>query len=263
MLDQFLNLPVPVGLTVFVLAIIALGLIPYLLAHSLLPAHISDETKSVAESVFRISGALLGLLLSLTFADIRSEVTRVKDSVELEAAQIVDIYNDLARYDSEEATALQQKLIDFTKTILDEEWVKLDESRNSSKAWDIFGKLQIGILELKPENERQKVLVSRLLQDIDEISDYRQERFYHAKKDPPIYIFIALFGFMITMALFCVHPPKLASMLFMSMFSTFVAVVMYFSLAMSQPFEGPMSVSPRPFEVIYQDFTTNSEKAMR
>ena len=257
MLDQFLNLPAAVGLPIFVLIIVVLGMVPYLLAYSLLPAQISDETKSVAQSVFRISGALLGLLLSLTFADIRSEVTRVKDSVELEAAQVVDMYNDLARYDSEEATALLQKLIDFTKTILDEEWVKLEESRSDSKAWDLFGELQLDILELKPENERQKVLVSRLLQDIDEISDYRQERFYHAKKDPPIYLYIALFGFMITMTLFCVHPPKLASLLFMSMFSTFVAVVMYFSLAMSQPFDGPMSVSPRPFEVIYHDFIAN------
>lgn len=260
MLTQFLNLPVSLGLTIFVLFIILLGLAAYIVVRKLVPATISEETKNVANSIFRISGALLGLLLSLTFTDIRSEITRVKDSVELEAAQIADMYNDLEHYDSEDAKELRQKLIVFTKTILDEEWIKLEESRGNSKAWQLFGELQLGVLNLMPENARQKALVTRLLQDLDEISDYRQERFYHAKKDPPIYVFIALFGFMITMSLFCVHPPKTTSMIFMSMFSAFVGVVMYFSLAMSQPFDGPMSVSPRPFEVVYKDFVSDMQQ---
>ena len=255
MLAQFLNLPVAAGLVIFVLLIILLGLVPYFVARSLITKPVSGETKSVAESLFRISGALLALLISLTFADIRSDITRVKDSVELEAAQIVDMYNDLARYNSEEADALQLKIIEFTRTILDDEWEKQEESRKNSRAWELFGELQIGVLNLQPENERQKVLVTRLLQDLDEISDYRQERFYHADKDPPVYIFIALFGFVITMTLFSAHAPGLTSLLFMSLFGAFVAVVLYFSLAMSQPFHGPMSVSPGPFEVIYDDFT--------
>ena len=258
MLVDFLNLPVPIGLMVFVLFIIALGLIPYLIAQGLLPDTISEESKTVAESIFRISGALLALLLSLTFADVRSEVTRVKDAAELEAAQIVDMYKDLAQYNSEDAAALQQRVIDFTRSILDDEWKEQQQSRNTSMAWKIFDELQTGVLNLVPENERQKVLVTRLLQDLDEISDYRQERFYHAEMDPPIFIFIAAIGFMITMALFGVHPRRGTTMLFMSMFSTFVGIVMYFSIAMSQPFHGPISISPRPFEIIYNDFVEDA-----
>ncbi len=258
MLIQLLTLPVLIGISIFLLATVAVGLVSYFVARALIHKPVQDERKNVADSLFRISGALLGLLLSLTFASIREDITKLRDSVELEAAQIADIFNDLARFESEDATALQQKVVDYTRALIEHEWPLLSAGGLSPQAWDIYEDIELGLLDLKTEGPRQESLRSRLLQDIDEISDHRQARLYTAKDDPPFFLYIAMFGFVATMLLFCVHPPSVASIVFLSLFSVFVGTVMYFSFALSHPFDGALSVSPKALELIYGDFLSGT-----
>ena len=93
-----------------------------------------------------------------------------------------------------------------------------------------------------------------LLQDIDEISDYRQVRYYHAQADPPDFLYIALFGFIITMFLNAINPPDKVSLLLLFIYSTFFGVVLYYILAFNNPFQGAVRVSPEPFQAVLRDF---------
>lgn len=258
MIVTIVNLPFIVGIILFVLVTGVVGFIPYLVTRWAIRKPIPDESQKLAETVFRISGALLALLLSLTFIKVRSELIKLRDTVDLEAAQIADIYNDLGRYESPEATAIQHKIVEYTHALINDEWSHLSLDRLSPRAWARYGEIQTGLLNLKVDTPRHKLLQARLLQDIDEISDHRQIRLYHAKEGPPVYLYIAVFGFMITMALLCIYPPNASSILFMCLYTLFVGTVLYFILAMAHPFEAAFSVSSAPFEVIYNDFTSGS-----
>ena len=89
---------------------------------------------------------------------------------------------------------------------------------------------------------------------MDEISDHRQTRLYHAKPEPPTFLYIAILGFPLTVMLLAVYPPRPKSILLMCFYCAFIGVVFYFILALNHPFEGIARVSPEPFEVIAKGF---------
>lgn len=250
------QLPVAAGMGVYVVIAVALALSAYLPMRLIVGRHLSEEGQDVAINIFRVSAALLALLLSLTFADVRQTLTKLRDAVELEAAQVADIYNDLQRFGSPEAARLQGVVIAYTDVIIRDEWGQLVNDRLSPEAWRLFDALQTGILDLRADTERRKELRSRLLADIDEVSDHRQARLYHARADPPVFIKIAVVGFLVTMGLLCGYKARPAALAFMSLYAAFVGVVLYFILTMGHPFEGTFRISPTVFEIIHGDFTS-------
>lgn len=257
MLTKLILLPPLIGIPLAVISCIFIGIIPYLVIWALLRNAFTEEIKYVAYNILRLSGALLGLLLSLTFVDVRADLTRLRNSIELEAAQIVDIYNDLGQFGTPEAETLQVKIVEYTQALINDEWAKLANDRFSPRAVELFKNLNYGVLNLNPLNKAQEMLQASIFQDLDEISDYRQVRHYYAKSDPPYFLFITVLGFLVTMSLLAVHQPRPVSILLMCFYCAFVGIVLYFIIAQSHPFDGAMRVTPEPFEVITRDVFNN------
>ena len=149
---------------------------------------------------------------------------------------------------------LQDTLRTYVQRLIDDEWARLADDQLSPEAERLFNVMQVGFLNLEVTSAAHETLRDRLLVDIDDVSDYRQIRLHHAKTDPPIFVLIAIFGFMLTMAMLAVYPPTPTSITLMSFYCAFVGVVLYFIVAMNHPFDGPAQVTARPFEVITEDY---------
>ena len=257
-IQTILNLPLIIALILFVLFAIMLGFAAYFSTRSIIHTPVPAEVKSTADSIFRISGTLLGLLLSLTFADVRQELLKIRDSVELEAGQLVDIYHDLMHHESLKANELQNKVIKYVRLVIEEEEEWTMRGNSVAKSWALFEELKKELLTLSSETSSQKSLQSSLLGRIDKIAKSRNVRLFRAKADTPIFLYFAIAGFMLTMALLCVHPPNLSSILLMSLYSAFIGIVLFFIQDLSHPFDGFFLISPEPFEVIYRDITSSA-----
>lgn len=85
-LPAVLALPTSIALTC------GIGLASYYFSRWVLRVPESKGTEAIVVNVFRGTAALLGLVLSLTFADVRSDVGILRDGIELEAAELGDIY---------------------------------------------------------------------------------------------------------------------------------------------------------------------------
>ena len=82
MLDTLFSINPVISLLIFLLGIVLLGFIPYLLGYWFF-GRTADE--KAANHLLRAVGMLLGLMLSMNFASVRSEYVKIQDSVELEA----------------------------------------------------------------------------------------------------------------------------------------------------------------------------------
>ena len=252
-MQQFLDLfPLVPGLIVFNILALGISLGCYGLVRWIFRSRLAPENTEIAAQLIRVSGALLALLLSLTFADVRSELGKLRDSVELEAAQIVDMYNDLAIYEHPQALALQKQLREYVRTVIENDWDKLAYNTGKLGAYNVAMEIQRGILQLPADNSAQEALRANLLLDMDEISDYRQIRLYAAKSEPPVFFYISFFGFLITMGLMAVYPPKRNSLILMGLYCVFIGVVIYFILALGSPFSGTFKIKPKALSTIYE-----------
>jgi hypothetical protein len=158
--------------------------------------------------------------------------------------------SDLWHFGSDAANELSSLVLEYTHLVINSEWNSLANGELDSETMNTFEKLQIGIHMLEAKAYVQKSLRSNLIQDIDEISDHRQHRAFQAVPDPPHFIYVALVGFLITMAALSGYRLTRVTVRMISLYCGFIGLVIYFMLAMSSPFYGVMKLSPQPLERI-------------
>ena len=252
MIDMFLGINFIVSLPLFVIGIVLLGFIPYLLGYRLFGRTADGKAKALATLLFRSLGILLGLILSMNFANLSVETVKIQNSVELEAKEIAELGSDFNRFGSREAIKLQSDLLEYVEAVINDEWPRLAKGSFSPKAQKLFIKIEDGILNLNPVSQYQQDLKERLLKDIDEISDHRSTRIFSGNVSLNWFIIVVLIGFLMSCFLLCVNPVRLSTMIFISCYSAFIGIVLYSIVALNQPYHGLTQVSVKPFRMIYQ-----------
>lgn len=175
-LSILLQLPTLIGAALSMVIVTLVAMFFYLLSNRLLAKTLSKDNRRSADYLFRAIGILVSLFLSLTFADVVLELNQIEASVEREAVLLEDIYRDLSQYDSDRARRSKTLLVDYTQAVISHDWPALAGDSLSTEAREIFRKLEFEILHLQYDSEVEGILRSRLLTDVDQISDLRLSR---------------------------------------------------------------------------------------
>jgi hypothetical protein len=250
-MDFFFKWPLEYSLTAFLFIALATSIIIYLIAHRAIRNIQKKYHERTGRVLFRTTASLLALLLSFTFANQRVNYYKIKDSLELEASQLVDIWLDLQLYKTPEAEEILDKLRFYIRSILNE---KLPTEQNIlfKPSANLYMDLYMKIINLQPENERQQQLKANLLTDINEVSDFMQVRGYRSRPQSQNLIYIAGFGFIVSSILFAVYKPDRISITFFALYNAFVAIVLFFIIMMNNPMIGPLKIENEPFHMIIE-----------
>ena len=254
MIHWLTSLPVIIGATLSAGVAVIVGLTAYYVAHIAVGRKANKENRELAANMFRIIATLLSLLLSLTFADVRVEIGMVRSSVETEAGQLADIYKDLSAFESVEATAVRVQLLDYVDAVIEDEWQALQRGEVSERVVEIFHGLEYAILNLEATTPLQQILHSRLVDDVDALSTNRAARLIKRDSGTPIFLYVAILGFLWTMAFLSVYAPAGKAITYLSAYSAFFGIVIYIILALSNYFEGIGGVTPETFEFLSEFF---------
>ena len=87
---------------------------------------------------------------------------------------------------------------------------------------------------------------------MDSMSNHRMSRLLHAREQPPAVLAVFFFGYLGTMVLLGVYRPSRTVIGLMSIFTSFVGVVIYLILSMSALFQGTSAVNAAPFELVLE-----------
>lgn len=253
MIDFLLSLSTWAGSLFAMTMSTVLGLAVYLIAYKLISKYQTEELKDPTSSLFRVVGMLVGLMLSLAFAEVVVQLRAIENAIEREAVAISDTFDDLQRFDLEKTRIIRAILIDYTQAIIDDDWPALADDELGQLAADLNKQLQQSVMELEPATESQKQLWSRILNDLDAASDYRLIRLDNALAEPPVYLYVVFIGFLVTMACFGAYRPQGPLVVLVSMYTLFIGLVLYLILALSDPFQGGIGVDPTTFEHLVEE----------
>jgi hypothetical protein len=248
MIDFIMSLPALAGAAIVIFISTTLGLLAYLMSHRFMSRYEHDADRDPTGSLFRVLGMLVSLMISLAFAEVVVEMRSVENAIERESIAIVDLFNNLQRFDVEQAHDAQSTLIDYTQAIIDDDWPSLKIDRLGERSAALRRQLDETIWNLSPETPVQEILWSQLLSDLDLLSDYSVVRLDNALAQPPVYLYLMFFGFILTMACFGTYRPTPPTIFFVSLYAVFVGLVLYLILALSDPFRGGFQVEPNTFE---------------
>lgn len=248
MLDALVNLPALLGCLIFMTTIVVVGLVTYVASHKTLFKDKQDALGDATRTIFLGVNLLVGLFLSLTLNDLVASVGEVKDIAEREAVAISDVYNGLRHFHPDQAGDIQQKLIEYTSVLIEDEWPTLAEDRLSDRAEVLLREIGSSVLLLESDDRIENSSWKRISADIDLMSDYRLARLQGALTMPPFFLLVVIFGIIVVMVCLGVYPPSHSLVVLVSIYLSFVGLVVYLILALSNPFQGMLGVDTVPLE---------------
>ena len=242
--EVLLSMPAGLAASVSVAFAVATGLLAYFGSAKLVSRYQASELRDGAGNLFRVTGILVSLMLALAFADVISDWKSIGRAVDHEAAAISDVFYALRAYDDEATRELRAVLIDYTQTLVDEDWPAMARNELSTRGDALLERLVDGALELPSASRRQEDLRSFILRDLDAMSDSRLVRLNHARAQLPLYLPIIIFGFLVTMACLGSNRPQLPLIVLGSLYASLVGLVLYLVVSLSDPFSGWNTVEP-------------------
>ena len=235
----------------------AVGLTVYFVSYKLIARTLNhEEVKDTASNLFRFAGVLVSLFLSLTFADVVIDLNAIENTIDREAWALADIYHDLQHFGVEEARSIQVLVRNYTQAVIEDDWPALEDDRVSERTYGLLLQIQEAVLNLKTTNVPQETLRSLMIEDVDLISDYRLSRKHKTMKQPPFFMIVVLFGFLVTMVCFGLYRPVPILVVLISLHALLVGMSISLILSLSDPFVGILGIDPVPFEEVLKFMRT-------
>ena len=202
--------------------------------------------------MFRVVGLLVSLMLSLAFSEVIAEVRVIRNAIEREAVAISDTFTNLELFDMERTQGIRTTLVEYTRAVIDDDWPALANDMLGQRTEALRKQLNEALMNLEPATSNQEKLWSFIMADIDALSDHRFIRLDAALAKPSVYIYVIIFGFLVTMACFGVYPPQGPLVVLVSLYTVFVGLVLFLIVKLSDPFQGEIGVAPTAFEYLVE-----------
>jgi hypothetical protein len=248
MLNWILGLPFWAGALVAGVLTVTGGLLMYWVSYRLVTRYQREDLGRATSSLFVVIGILVSLVLTLNFDDVVQEWGDAQNAIKSEVAGISDTLGALDQYGPAETAEARSALLDYTQSVIDDDWPALADDELSEQTDELFQQGVRVVFALDPTDSFQKELRTRTLDDLDAISDDRQGRLNAAIGTTPAYSLVILLGLLITIAFFGVYRPQPPLVAFLILYTAFVGLMLYLILALSDPFQGGIGLDPTLYE---------------
>jgi len=133
-LEFLLELPLALGLFLFILFISSAGIIVVYLFKKLIGNRMTKQHEKVGRLLFRVIAGLIALLVSLSYANERVQQSKIIDSMEEEAAIIIAVSMRLSQFNSIEAKTAYTKINEYVELTINDNWENIENDPYFSKS---------------------------------------------------------------------------------------------------------------------------------
>ncbi len=219
----------------------------------------SGEYNDLVSWFFAGVGVFYGLAVGLIAVATWEDYTDVDGVVGKEAAILAAFYRDLDGYPADFRAKLEEEVRVYAKQIVTHEWPGHRQGLTPEDGSTLLDDIENEIMSFEPKTERDKIAHTEALRSLDDLVEIRRARFQSVGTGLPaalwaVVIIGALLNFALTY-LFWVENMNLHVVL-VGLFSTFVALLIFLTAAMDNPFRGEFSVSPDAIQDVINSVMT-------
>jgi hypothetical protein len=213
----------------------------------------SGRHNDVVSYFFAGIGVFYGLAMGLIAVATWEDFTEVDAIVGKEAAALAMLYRDLDGYPAPLRTHFEDELRDYARHIVQVEWAAHRLGQTPEEGSKLLDDLENELMAFEPTKEREKIAHAEVLRSLGNVVEIRRERFQSVGTGLPaalwaVVLIGALLNFLTTYA-FWVDNLALHAVL-VALFATFVALLIFLTAAMDNPFRGEFSVSPDSIQAV-------------
>jgi hypothetical protein len=202
-------------------------------------------------------GVIYGLLLGLLAVATYQNHTDVEKAVAGEASSLAALYRDISAYPEPDRTDLKNAIREYTRSTIDEAWPL---QRMGIDPWKVnrAAPIHARLAQFEPQTKGQEALHDAALRQFNEFFEDRRLRIYSVTAGiPPIMWYTVAVGALLNMMLIWLFDLRLGTHLLLGgVISFFTGTMISLIVLLDNPFRGEVGVSPRAFELIYQQMMT-------
>jgi len=206
------------------------------------------DQENLHSSIFSFFTTLYAFFIGFAIVTLWSTFLTAKTNVNREADAMINAYYISRSLPNSEA--FRQALNNYVKTVLEEEWPRMEKDSMSKEAGRRFDYILTKFNELSGDSDK----IGAIYNSLTEAGRQRLSRAITVKGNlyPTVWI-ILIFGFgSVVFGLYFLNPrPTIASLIFEFMVLFMVLSCLFFIYDIDTPFSGFINVNPDAFQVVY------------
>ncbi len=216
----------------------------------------SRDHNDVVSYVFAGIGVFYGLAMGLIAVATWEDFTAIDAQVDQEAAAMASLYRDFDGYPQPLRGQAEDLLRNYTRQVIEKDWPAHRRGQIDEEATHVLDQLDDLLMAFEPSRERERIVHAEVVRELASITELRRLRLQSVDTGLPAALWIVvLIGAVLTIVLtylFWVDNLALHALLIASL-STFIALLIFLTAAMDNPFRGEFSVSPDAFQTVLDD----------
>lgn len=198
---------------------------------------------------------VLGFVLVLAM----TTVTDLENGVSEEATAIKSLERLLVLDGSSQALKAREGLLGYTKSILHDEWPILAKGHGSPLTSSALNELYVGIDQIAPNNDKDEVVFSKILDQSARVAELRNKRNYSIESNLPhtfyVVSILSILGFIIICAFRLMKASSTRSIV---LSAQVIMLTLMFSaiLIIDLPYLGDTTTSADPILKAYESMIT-------
>jgi hypothetical protein len=244
------NLPLPAVGAGMVLLGVAIAVIGLLSARRLLPLETLASHHDITGAWFQVVGTLYAVLLAFIVITVWRRYDSLTSTVELEAANVLELFRDTREYPPELHDALAGALHAYVAAVVGDEWDAMSRGGESATAQTAFERLWGIYRKLPVRDERELAAQIETMRRMNDLSADRHLRLLRSRsKIPPVLWLGLLGGALLTMAISYFFGARSATLqIFLTAgFAGTISLFIFVIVILDTPFAGAHPISREPF----------------
>ena len=237
----------------FILPLLVFGTVGLTIFHFAFERHFQLSLNSNDAIAFfgQCIGIAYGILVGLTAIACWDNFEEVQAIISRETSAIGGFHR--LSYGLPQALGTSIRTINqrYLAEIASSDWPNHAAGRTCDTSLLSLNELREKLMDFKPESENDRIVYSKLLDLLTQMTGLRQERINQALDlaVPGVFWLVVLIGGYITLTMmFFVHMPSLtARYILMSMFSLMMGMMYFLIAVIDNPFKGEVHVSAEPY----------------
>lgn len=195
-----------------------------------------------------------GLTVALVAVSVWQTYAEVSRVVSLEATEIAVLFRDVSGYPEPVRTHLREELRGYVEYVIHEAWPLQRRGEVPQAGVEWMNRFQAALMAFEPETEGQGILHAEALRAYNQMIEARRLRLDSVRiRLPGVMWLVIVLGAAISLTasfFFQVDDVRLHSILVV-LLSMFIALILFFILAMDRPFRGDLGIGPDSYQLIY------------
>jgi hypothetical protein len=198
---------------------------------------------------------LYGVSLGLLAIGAWTIYTETEAKVAQEAAALSGLYGSVSSLPEPTRSLLQNDLREYTRKVIDVGWPAQRRGEIATENSATLDKFQRDFETFEPVTEEQKILMADISREFDALEESRSIRLdsVTAELPTPLWALILLGAVICIVVTWFFYMESLKMHIWMTgLIAALLGLMVFMVAALDNPYRGEVSVSPAPFERVYQ-----------